>query len=272
MLGLTLPTSGRVVFDGSDINRLPPAELRRKRRQMQAVFQDTASGFNPRQTVRTVLLAPLEVHAIGTPDSRMQLVEDSLQHVGLDAAMLDRHPHALSGGQRQRVAIARAIILRPSLVVADEPTSALDVSVQARILNLLREIQRELQLTYLVVSHNLGVIRYVCDYVAVMYLGQVVEYGPIAQVFANPQHPYTRALINAIPLTDPSRRGAQSPDPGRSLQQLSHAQRLPLSQPLHGAHGQLFGRSARHVQRAQRTSGCLFLALVAFQHWPPRLD
>ena len=211
VLGLARPTAGQVLFNGGDIHAMAPADLRRQRRQMQAIFQDTAASFNPRQSVRSVLLAPLEVHQIGTHETRLQQVAEALHHVGLDGSMLDRHPHGLSGGQRQRVAIARAILLRPSLVVADEPTSALDVSVQARILNLLREIRQELQLTYLFVSHNLGVIRYICDRVAVMYLGQVVEHGPIAQVFANPQHPYTRALVNAIPLTDPARRGRGVP-------------------------------------------------------------
>jgi oligopeptide/dipeptide ABC transporter ATP-binding protein len=211
VLGLIRPTAGRVMFDGRDIATLSVAEMRRVRRQMQAVFQDTASAFNPRQTVRDALLAPLEVHKIGTTGGRADLVEEALYHVGLDASFLDRHPHMLSGGQRQRVAIARAIILRPSLVVADEPTSALDVSVQARILNLFKEIQRELGLTYLFVSHNLGVIRYVSTVVAVMYLGRIVEVGPVDRVFSAPQHPYTRALLEAIPHADPTKRQRDIP-------------------------------------------------------------
>lgn len=223
VLGLIQPTTGRVNFDGRDIATLSAAEMRRVRRQMQAVFQDTASAFNPRQTVRDAVLTPLEVHSVGTKESRLALVEEALHHVGLDVSFLDRHPHMLSGGQRQRVAIARAIILRPSLVVADEPTSALDVSVQARILNLFKEIQQELGLTYLFVSHNLGVIRYVSDVVAVMYLGRVVEAGPVNRVFSAPQHPYTRALLEAIPHADPTKRQRDIPIMG----ELPSAYRMP---------------------------------------------
>ena len=223
VLGLIRPTTGRVDFDGRDIATLSATEMRSVRRQMQAVFQDTVSAFNPRQTVRDALLTPLEVHNIGTRESRLALVEEALHHVGLDASFLDRHPHMMSGGQRQRVAIARAIILRPSLVVADEPTSALDVSVQARILNLFKEIQRELGLTYLFVSHNLGVIRYVSDVVAVMYLGRIVEVGPVARVFSAPQHPYTRALLEAIPHADPTKRQRDIPIVG----ELPSAYRMP---------------------------------------------
>ena len=211
VLGLIRPTTGRITFDGRDIATLSVGEMRRMRREMQAVFQDTVSAFNPRQTVRGALLAPLEVHNIGRTGERLALVDEEVRHVGLDASFLDRHPHMLSGGQRQRVAIARAIILRPSLVVADEPTSALDVSVQARILNLFKEIQQELGLTYLFVSHNLGVIRYVSTVVAVMYLGRIVEVGPVDRVFSAPQHPYTRALLEAIPHTDPTKRQRDVP-------------------------------------------------------------
>lgn len=223
VLGLIRPTAGGVIFDGRDITQLPASEMRRVRRQMQAVFQDTTSAFNPRQTVRNALLAPLEVHHVGSTGSRLGLVEEALRHVGLDASFLDRHPHMLSGGQRQRVAIARAIILRPFLVVADEPTSALDVSVQARILNLFKEIQREMRLTYLFVSHNLGVIRYVSDVVAVMYLGRVVEVGPVDRVFSAPQHPYTRALLEAIPHADPTKRQRDIPIMG----EIPSAYRMP---------------------------------------------
>jgi oligopeptide/dipeptide ABC transporter ATP-binding protein len=200
-----------VLFDGQDLARLSRTEMRRMRRRMQAVFQDSSSAFNPRHTVRASLFAPLDVHEIGDRASRQRLVEQTLHQVGLDSSFLNRHPHALSGGERQRVAIARAIILRPDLVVADEPTSALDVSVQARILNLFREIQSQLSLTYVFVSHNLGVIRYISDRVAVMYLGEIVETGPIERVFSAPQHPYTQALLKAIPQADLSHRRRTPP-------------------------------------------------------------
>ncbi len=223
ILGLIAPSAGEILFKGQPLDIRSGSEMRMVRRQMQAVFQNASSAFNPRQTVRDVLLAPLQVHGIGSGSTRLDLVAEALTHVGLDVGMLDRHPHALSGGQRQRVAIARAIILRPSLVIADEPTSALDVSVQAKILNLFKQIQRELGLTYLFVSHNLGVIRYISDDVAVMYLGQIVEAGPIERVFASPQHPYTRALLNAIPQTDPSKRQRDLP----ILGELPNAYEMP---------------------------------------------
>jgi ABC-type glutathione transport system ATPase component len=207
-LRLLRPTSGRAMFEGCDIATTEGHDLKQVRRRMQAVFQDPTSSFNPRQSVGQILLAPLEVHGIGTRESRLRQVGDTLELVGLNAAFADRYPHHLSGGQRQRVAIARAIILRPSLVVADEPTSALDVSVQAQILNLFKQMKRELGLTYLFVSHNLGVIRYVSDRVAVMRLGRIVEIGSAHDIFTSPHHEYTQALLAAVPDVDVTRRAA----------------------------------------------------------------
>ena len=199
VLRLLRPSAGTVLFEGRDIGGLNGAALKAVRRRAQAVFQDPASSFNPRQNVGDVLKAPLEVHDIGTRESRRRQVGEMLELVGLNATFMDRYPHQLSGGQRQRIAIARAIILRPSLVVADEPTSALDVSVQAQILNLFKQTKRELGLTYLFVSHNLGVIRYVSDRVALMRFGRIVEQGPAQRVFTSPAHDYTQALLAAVP-------------------------------------------------------------------------
>jgi ABC-type oligopeptide transport system ATPase subunit len=201
ILRLLQPTSGEVLFGGQKISRLPTRQMRALRRQMQAVFQDPASSFNPRQTVLQAILAPLEVHGIA-PRRRRDLVTEVLDLVGLNASFFDRFPHQLSGGQQQRIAIARAIVLRPALIIADEPTSALDVSVQAQILNLLRQMKRELGLTYIFVSHNLGVIRYVSDRVAVMYRGRVVESADAETIFGRPQHGYTRELLEAVPEID----------------------------------------------------------------------
>ncbi len=199
VLRLIRPTAGRILFEGRDINALSRPELKAVRRRMQAVFQDPGSSFNPRQSVGAALMAPLEVHDIGTRAERRRRVGETLELVGLNAGFTERWPHQLSGGQRQRVAIARAIILRPALVLADEPTSALDVSVQAQILNLFKTMKRELNLTYLFVSHNLGVIRYVSDRVAVMQLGRVIESGPAHDIFTRPREPYTQALLAAVP-------------------------------------------------------------------------
>ena len=208
-LRLIRPTSGQVLFEGRDIGALEGRELKNVRRRMQAVFQDPMSSFNPRQSVDRILLAPLEVHGVGTSDSRLRQVGDTLELVGLNATFADRYPHQLSGGQRQRVAIARAIILRPSLVVADEPTSALDVSVQAQILNLFKQTKRELGLTCLFVSHSLGVIRYISDRVAVMRMGRIVEIGLAHDIFTNPQHEYTQTLLAAVPDADVTRLAAE---------------------------------------------------------------
>ena len=207
-LRLVRPSSGAVLFEGRNIGALAGGELKALRRRMQAVFQDPTSSFNPRQSVGQILAAPLEVHGVGNGSTRRRQIGDTLDLVGLNAGFMERYPHQLSGGQRQRVAIARAIILRPSLVVADEPTSALDVSVQAQILNLFKQTRRELGLTYLFVSHNLGVIRYISDRVAVMRLGRIVEAGTAQDVFTNPQHDYTRALLAAVPDLDLAARRA----------------------------------------------------------------
>jgi ABC-type glutathione transport system ATPase component len=213
ILRLVRPSGGEVRFAGRDIGRLPAREMRSLRRQMQAVFQDPASSFNPRHSIQRAMLAPLRVHRVGAGRQRA-LAAESLGLVGLDAEFLERLPHELSGGQRQRVAIARAIMLRPALVIADEPTSALDVSVQAQILNLFLEMKRELGLTYIFVSHNLAVIRYVSDRVAVMQKGRIVEIGDADDVFGRPQHPYTRQLLAAVPeilVDDASERGGPPP-------------------------------------------------------------
>jgi ABC-type glutathione transport system ATPase component len=205
ILRLLQPSNGRVLFEGRDVGSLGGRELRALRRRMQVVFQDPAASFNPRQSIQTALLSPLEVHDVGTRTNRRGMVGETLELVGLNATFMERYPHQLSGGQRQRAAIARAIILRPSLVLADEPTSALDVSVQAQILNLFKQMRHELGLTYVFVSHNLGVIRYISDRVAVMHLGRIIESGPCEQIFSRPQHAYTRALLDAVPDADPVR-------------------------------------------------------------------
>jgi peptide/nickel transport system ATP-binding protein len=199
LLRLLRPSSGRALLDGRDIWAMRGRELLALRRQVQAVFQDPMSSFNPRQSVATILTAPLEVHRIGTQASRREAVAEALDRVGLGPELGQRHPHQLSGGQRQRVAIARAIILRPAILLADEPTSALDVSVQAQVLNLFKQTRAELGLTCIFVSHNLGVIRYVSDQVAVMRQGVVEELGPADAVFGAPRHPYTQALLAAVP-------------------------------------------------------------------------
>jgi ABC-type oligopeptide transport system ATPase subunit len=198
VLRLIRPTSGEVLFEGRNIAQLSTRQMRALRRQMQAVFQDPASSFNPQQTVVQTILTPLEVHGIAD-GSRRDLAAEVLDLVGLNAGFFERYPHQLSGGQRQRIAIARAIVLRPALIIADEPTSALDVSVQAQILNLFKQMKRELGLTYIFVSHNLGVIRYVSDRVVVMYKGRIVESGDVETIFEQPQHPYTRDLLDAVP-------------------------------------------------------------------------
>ena len=204
ILRLIPPSSGRILYQGREIWALRGTELRKVRREIQAVFQDPSSSFNPRQSIGAILRAPLDVHDIGPPAGRADMVAETLRRVGLPVDFMQRYPHQLSGGQRQRAAIGRAIIAGPAVVLADEPTSALDVSVQAQILNLFRETQKTLGLTLVFVSHNLAVVRYLSDQVAVMKQGQIVESGPSEAVFNQPQHPYTRSLLEAVP--DPRRR------------------------------------------------------------------
>jgi len=194
------PTRGRIVFEGRDVTHLDEAPLRPVRRRMQMVFQNPASSLNPRRRIRDIVEEPLVVHRAGTPVHRLRLVSELLERVELPPKdFLFRYPHALSGGQRQRVAIARALALNPRLIVLDEPTSALDVSVQAKIIALLRRLQRELKLTYLFISHDLSLVRNFAESVAVMYLGKIVELAPVETLFRRPSHPYTRALLSAIP-------------------------------------------------------------------------
>jgi oligopeptide/dipeptide ABC transporter ATP-binding protein len=199
------PTAGIVHLGGRDIFALKPSEIQQLRKTVQFVFQDPYSSLNPRKTIMQILSRPLEVHGLAHSflEKRRRVVE-LLQMVGLAREHLDRYPHEFSGGQRQRIAIARALAVGPELVIADEPVSALDVSIQAQILNLFRKLQEDLQLTYLFIAHDLSVIRHISDRVAVMYVGKLVETGTVEQIFRTPLHPYTRALLAAVPLPDPS--------------------------------------------------------------------
>ncbi len=199
VLRLLEPTSGRIIFDGADITDVGARELRKLRREMQIVFQDPYASLNPRQTLKAILREPLKIHGLKDEGS----VDRLLERVGLAAEFGDRYPHEFSGGQRQRVGIARAISLNPKLVVCDEPVSALDVSIQAQVINLLEDLQADLGLTYLFIAHDLSVVRHIATNVAVMYLGTIVEMADRDTLFERPAHPYTQALISAVPIPDP---------------------------------------------------------------------
>ena len=205
ILRLVDATAGRVVFDGTDIFALSRSEMRRFRKRMQIVFQDPYASLNPRERVRTVIGHALAVHRIGTPASRTDRAVELMEQVGLSASQLDRFPHEFSGGQRQRVGIARALAVNPEFLVADEPVSALDVSVQAQVINLLSDLKDELDLTLLFIAHDLAVVEHICDRVAVMYLGRIMEIAPVDTVYRSPNHPYTQALLSAVPTPDPGK-------------------------------------------------------------------
>ena len=206
VLRLIEPSSGKLLFDGQDLLRLPPKALRRRRRDMQIIFQDPYASLDPRVRIGTSIEEPLLIHGFGRRAERVRRVAELLELVGLGADAAARYPHEFSGGQRQRIGIARAIAAGPKLVIADEPVSALDVSIQSQILNLLVELRDRLDLSLLFISHDLAVIRYISERVAVMYLGQLVEVGDAAAIFKEPAHPYTQALLSAIPQPDPERR------------------------------------------------------------------
>ncbi|MCW0232909.1 MAG: ABC transporter ATP-binding protein [Ferrovibrio sp.] len=203
LLRLIDPTAGTIKFDGRDITRLTGTALRDLRREMQLVFQDPYASLNPRMTVGDILAEPLMLHGLVPPGKRKARVEELLGLVGLRASHARRYPHEFSGGQRQRVGIARALAVEPNLIVCDEAVSALDVSVQAQVLNLLKDLQARLGIAMVFIAHDLAVVRHISQRIAVMYLGNIVEIAPAAELFARPQHPYTRALLSAIPVPQP---------------------------------------------------------------------
>jgi oligopeptide transport system ATP-binding protein len=219
ILQLLKPTKGSVRFMGQELTTMRSGDLREMRREMQIVFQDPYSALNPRMTVGNIVAEPLKVHGIGTKRSRDARVRDLLETVGFNPDFTNRYPHEFSGGQRQRIGIARALALNPRLIVCDEPVSALDVSIQAQILNLLKDLQRDLGLAYLFVAHDLAVVRAMSDRIAVMNKGVLVETGDAKEVYANPQQDYTRALLAAVPVPDPRRMRERK----RERRKLSHA-------------------------------------------------
>ena len=208
ILRLIEPTAGGIFFHGSDITQLSRRSIRPLRREMQIVLQDPFSSLDPRMTVRSIVSEPLKVHKVGDgPKERRRRVDELLELVGLRSELGSRFPHEFSGGQRQRIGIARALALNPQLLILDEPISALDVSIQAQIVNLLEELQEELSLAYLLIAHDLAVVKHICDRVAVMYLGKIVETGTRDEIYDRPTHPYTKALLSAVPTPDPTKRG-----------------------------------------------------------------
>ncbi len=206
ILKLHEPTAGRIIFDGQDITDYTPAQMRSIRRQMQIIFQDPYSSLPPRDTVGGILSEPVLVHNIVPKEQAREYVLELMEKCGLRDYYYERYPHEFSGGQRQRICIARALAVNPRLVVCDEPVSALDVSIQAQIINLLRQLQQDMGLTYIFISHDLSVVKYISDQIGVMYLGSMVEFGDKKDIFEHPLHPYTRALFSAIPYPDPDVR------------------------------------------------------------------
>ena len=206
VLRLEEATAGKVIFDGTNILELPKKEMRRFRKRMQIIFQDPYASLNPREKVRTVIGHALALHRIGTPESRSERTVELIEQVGLSPDQLDRFPHEFSGGQRQRVGIARALAVNPDFLVADEPVSALDVSIQAQVINLLSDLKDQLDLTMLFIAHDLAVVEHICDRVAVMYLGKIMEIAPSRTLYNDPNHPYTEALLSAVPVPEPGHR------------------------------------------------------------------
>lgn len=235
VMGLHKPTSGQVIFDGDDITGLSAGKMRPYRSRMQMIFQDPYASLNPRMTVRKTVGRVLEIHG---RDSSREAVADILEQCGLNPALMDRFPHEFSGGQRQRIAIARAISIRPQLVVCDEPVSALDASVQAQVINLLRELQQKQGLTYMFISHDLSVVRHISSRIVVMYLGHIVEIQEKQSFFRKPLHPYSEALLSAIPVANPAlQRGRtraviQGDVGGEESQSCPFYTRCPLGQPV----------------------------------------
>ena len=240
ILRLNEITSGRVLFDGTDLAALPPEGMRRARRRLQMVFQDPLGSLNPRQNIESVLAEGMAAHGIGADRAeRRTRILEILDRVGLPAGSLSRYPHEFSGGQRQRIGIARALVLEPDLVICDEPVSALDVSIQAQVLNLLEDLQDSLGLTYLVIAHDLAVVRHISDVIGVMYLGSLVEEAPSDTLYSDPRHPYTRALMSAVPVPDPEVEDARErillrgdlPSPARPPAGCRFHTRCPWRQP-----------------------------------------
>lgn len=206
VLQLYKPTAGSVKFEGRELTTMNSSDLREIRREMQIIFQDPFASLNPRMTVGSIVSEPVVIHNLyPNRNERQEYVESLLERVGLNPYFINRYPHEFSGGQRQRIGIARALALQPSFIVADEPISALDVSIQAQVVNLMEDLQNELGLTYLFIAHDLSMVRHICDRVAVMYLGKIVELGPTDEVYDNPYHPYTQSLLSAVPEPDPSK-------------------------------------------------------------------
>jgi oligopeptide transport system ATP-binding protein len=223
ILQLLRPTSGSVRFMGSELTELPREEIRKMRREMQIIFQDPYSSLDPRMTVGDIVAEPLQVHGIGTRRSRRDSVRKLLDVVGFNPEFTNRYPHEFSGGQRQRIGIARALALNPKLIVCDEPVSALDVSIQAQILNLLKDLQRDFGLTYLFIAHDLAVVRAMSDRIAVMNGGKIVECGPAEEVYTQPREDYTKALLAAVPVPDPRRQKERKADRRRLTHALAEA-------------------------------------------------
>ncbi|MCC0565129.1 dipeptide ABC transporter ATP-binding protein [Brevibacillus borstelensis] len=206
ILRLTEPTDGEVLFQGENLAALSEREMQAKRRDLQIIFQDPFASLNPRMTIGQILEEPLLVHGVKSKTERQRRVSELLEVVGLHRYHADRYAHEFSGGQRQRIGIARALALKPKLVVADEPVSALDVSIQSQVINLMQDLQKQFQLTYLFIAHDLSVVRHICNRVGVMYLGRIVEQGECDKLYENPLHPYTQALLSAVPIPDPSQQ------------------------------------------------------------------
>jgi oligopeptide/dipeptide ABC transporter ATP-binding protein len=249
------PTAGKIIFQGNDITRASQASLRPVRRHMQMVFQDPAESLNPRHTIRDILEEPFIIQKLGTAEERREWVADLLQKVGLKPDHADRFPFEFSGGQRQRIGIARAIALKPQLIICDEPVSALDVSVQSQVLNLMLDLQREMGLSYLFIAHGLNVVKHMSDHVAVMYLGKIVEMAPSTELYRNPKHAYTKALLDAIPVADPSQR--------RKRQLLQG----DVPSPIHPPEGCAFGHRMKHPRWKDSVNESLNLKEISPQHW-----